>query len=88
MSEIESTRDRARRDPVIQAEMANIAAAFQHLAALAGVQAVITVKDGAYFAACGLGGEVPAEETDCGGSVHGLYDWLKRQPGYKEHTPP
>ena len=49
------------------------AAPFQKLAALRGVSSSIEFNtDTMRYVANG---------TDCGPSVHGLYDWLNKQPG-------
>ncbi len=53
--------------------MTQTATSFQKLAALRGVQCTVDAsKDGKYL----VNGTV-----DCGTSVHGLYDWLNKQPG-------
>lgn len=54
------------------AMMSQTAASFRKLAALRGVPCTIDVsKDGKYL----VNGTI-----DCGTSVHGLYDWLNKQP--------
>lgn len=55
--------------------MRTTANSFQKLAALRGISSTIEVSaDGKYV----------ANGTDCGTSVHGLLEWLNKQPGVKE----
>jgi hypothetical protein len=49
------------------------ARSFQKLAALRGISSTIEVDPDT--------GHYIANGTDCGLSVHGLYDWLNSQPG-------
>lgn len=51
----------------------NTAAEFSKLAGLRGITNTIEWKDGVYY----------ANGENCGPSVHGLYEWLNRQPGVK-----
>lgn len=56
------------------AAMRRTAESFQKLAAIRGVSSIVEVsQDGRYV----------ANGTDCGTSVHGLYEWLNKQPGVK-----
>ena len=64
---------RAKPDPYTDAMCSGTAAKLVALAQLRGVQATIT-WDGAQYVANG---------TPCGQSVHGVYEWLARQPGVK-----
>ncbi len=55
-------------------QMTKTAQKFQELAALRGISSSIIVKeDGNYY----------ANDICCGSSVHGLYDWLNKQPGVR-----
>ena len=56
-----------------EAMMSDTAASFQKLAAMRGIPATVEVRSGQYL----------ANGTACGTSVHGLYDWLNRQPGVR-----
>lgn len=58
-------------DRFTEAQMQQTAAKFQKLAALRGVSSSIEVVRGRYH----------ANGEDCGQSVHGLFEWLDRQPG-------
>lgn len=61
-------------DPHAIAMMRTTAQRFQHLAGLRGVSSSIEVTpNGEYF----------ANGENCGNSVHGLYEWLNRQPNVK-----
>ena len=62
------------KDPYVIAQMEKTATSFQTLSALCNVPARIEVSDKGTYLANG---------TDCGTSVHGLYDWMKAQPSYK-----
>jgi hypothetical protein len=62
------------QDPYTHAQMSRTAAAFQKLAALRGISSSVTVSGRNTYVANG---------EDCGTSVHGLYDWLNRQPGVR-----
>ncbi len=53
--------------------MQNTAEKFQTLAALRGITSTIEV----------VAGEYVANGENCGPSVHGLNDWLNRQPGVR-----
>jgi hypothetical protein len=58
-----------------QPVMHNTAATFQRLAQLRGVIATIEWDEGAQV--------YRANGVSCSTSVHGLYDWLNRQPGVR-----
>jgi hypothetical protein len=60
-------------DPVADAVCHGTASKLATLARLRGVEATIT-WDGAQYIANG---------TPCGPSVHGVYEWLGRQPGVR-----
>ena len=64
-----------RADAFQAAVAQDTAVKFQKLAALRGVSSSIyfDAEKMTYF----------ANGEDCGTSVHGLYDWLNRQPGVK-----
>ena len=61
------------KDAHTNAAMEKTAASFMKLAGLRGVSSHVEVRDFRYV----------ANGVDCGCSVHGLYDWLNKQPGVK-----
>jgi len=60
------------RDDHALSQMRRTANKFSRLAALRGITADIDISSDGHYVANGI---------DCGCSVHGLYDWLNRQPG-------
>lgn len=70
---MKSQAERFASDPHAVAQMQKTANSFQTLAALRGITSHITVENGQYH----------ANGENCGVSVHGLYDWLNKQPGVK-----
>lgn len=59
-------------DPFVVSVMRRTAESFQKLASLRGISSSIDVTADSRYVANGI---------DCGTSVHGLYEWLEKQPG-------
>lgn len=64
-------------DEIAKAQMRKIAKTFEKFARFAGVHTQIRVSEN---------GTYVAGATDCGQSVHGLFEWLKKQDGYSKEA--